>query len=191
MKKNIKKIIILISVIFTIAILAMASFCAYLYFRPYNVIKERGVSFKYPKGLEIKRDGGGEFNLGYITYEIVVKFKYEYPVKESGISISIPTRDDAQSVTLSQTIAMDTTLKPENYLIPLQEITINGNKGVIVKYRDDRVWPGEPSVPGVDTIIHLESKYKNSPVMINYGENDADPDSLDQAWEMILKTLKY
>lgn len=190
MKKNIKKIAILSVIALVLVGLIIGGIFAYFNFKPYNTIKEQGVSFKYPKGLEIKKDKLSQ-DKGYILYSIKTKFIYGHLPKESLILIQIPTKDNGRSMTLSESIERDTTLKPEDYLISLRETTINGNKGMMVKYRDDRTWPGEPPMYGFDTIIHLESKYKNSPVALSYNERDTDPDSLDEAWEMILTSLKF
>lgn len=189
MKKNIKKIILPISIILAVSILAIASYYTFLYFRTYNIVKDAGVSFRYPKGLEIKRD---EYTSAYITYQIRTEFKYtHYPANEASILVKIPTKDHGLSMSLAESIERDTTLKTEDYIIPLQETIINGNKGMIVRYRDNRIWPGEPPMHGFDTIIHLESKYNNSPVILLYNERDTDPDSLDKAWEMILSSIKF
>lgn len=176
-------------VVFLIAI----GVTGYFRLRSYNIIKEGGISFKYPKGLEIKKDGPSQYT-GYIEYLIRTEIKYGSLPKESGIIVRIPTKNRAEDsgvkLTLSN-ILQANNIKPENYIAPIKEINTNGNKGEVATYRLDRQLPGDIPVHSIFSEVYLDYKYANAPVILEYEEKDTDQDSLDAAWEMILKTLKY
>lgn len=48
-----------------------------------------------------------------------------------------------------------------------------------------------PPTHSIFSEVYLSSKYSNAPVRLKYEEKDTDSNSLDAAWETILKTLKY
>ncbi|MFH1193675.1 MAG: hypothetical protein V1661_01630 [bacterium] len=187
------KIILLSAIILSTIGLLTAGVSAYLYFRPFNVIKEKGFSFKYPKGLDIKKDGPSQYT-GYIEYLIRTKIIYGRLPQESSIIVNIPTKDRTKNegveLTLSNILKANN-IKSENYLTPIKEITIDGHKGEMVEYRLDRQLPGDIPVHSIFSEVYLNSSYANAPIMLEYINQDSDPDSLNTAWEMILKTLKF
>jgi hypothetical protein len=187
-----KKIILLGAIIFVIISLAAAGTLFYLHSKQFNSIKENGVSFKYPKKFEIKKDGpiGSDGRFGY---QIRTKFTYDQSsFGQSMIDIVIPTNNiekvSGGFYTLEDVLKAN---KIESYIIPIQEININGHKGEMVKYRLDREYVGDSPTHSVFTYIYLDTKYVNAPITLVYENKDTDPGSLDAAWETILKTLKY
>jgi hypothetical protein len=188
-----KKIILISAIIFIVISLALAGTLFYLHSKQFSSIKENGISFEYPKGLEIKKDGPTE-GVGYISYSVKTKFKYDQSsFKESFISIGIPTRDNKEEGGLYtlENLLNSSNLKKEDYIIPIKEVNINGRKGEMAKFRIDREPEGDTATHSVFTYIYLDSKYSNAPITLEYENKDTDPNSLDGSWETILKTLKY
>jgi hypothetical protein len=187
-----KKIILLSGIIFIVISLAAVGTLFYLHSKQFNSIKENGVSFKYPKGLEIKRDGPLDSD-GRFGYQIRTKFTYDQSsFGQSMINIVIPTKNTEK--VSGGIYTLDDLLKGEkieNYIIPLKEVEINGHKGELVKYRLDREYVGDFPTHSVFTYVFLDTKYANAPITLEYENKDTDPGSLDAAWETILKTLKY
>jgi|GEM_PF-5643745 hypothetical protein len=188
-----KKIILLSAMFLIVVSLTVVGSLFYLHSKQFNNIKENGVSFEYPKGLEIKKDGPTE-GVGYISYSIKTKFKYDQSsFKESYISIGIPTRGNKNEGGLYtlENLLNSSNLKKEDYIIPIKEVNINGHKGEMAKFRIDRKPEGDIATHSVFTYIFLDSKYSNAPIILEYENKDTDPNSLDKVWETILKTLKY
>jgi hypothetical protein len=189
-----KKIILIGAIIFIVISLAAVGTLFYLHSKQFNSIKENGVSFKYLKGFEIKRDGPIDSD-GRFGYQIRTKFTYDQSsFGQSMIDIVIPTNNiekvSGGFYTLEDVLKVKD-LKKENYIIPIQEININGHKGEMVKYRLDREYVGDLPTHSVFTFIYLDTKYMNAPITLVYENKDTNPNSLDAAWETILKTLKY
>jgi hypothetical protein len=187
-----KKIILPSGIIFIVISLAAAGTLFYLHSKQFSSIKENGVSFKYPKGLGIKKDGPGDLD-PRIIYQIRTKFTYDQSsFGQSMIDITIPTNNiekvSGGFYTLEDVLKAN---KIENYITPIQEISINGHKGEMVKYRLDREYVGDSPTHSVFTFVYLDTKYTNAPITLVYENKDTNPGSLDAAWETILKTLKY
>ncbi|MCG2686666.1 hypothetical protein L6278_00840, partial [Candidatus Parcubacteria bacterium] len=159
MKKNIKKIIKFSIIILSVTILVIAGLYTYLQFRPYNIIRESVVSFKYPKGLEIKKDPPSQDG-GYVTYQIRTEFKNTYPSNESIILIEIPIKDTASQsggLFTLRSILQANDIKEENFIMPIKEIEINGNEGEMTEYRLDREFVGAPPTHSIFSEIYLNS----------------------------------
>jgi hypothetical protein len=187
-----KKIILLSAIIFIVISIAAVGTLFYLHSKQFNNIKESGVSFEYPKGFEIKKDGPADFDTR-IIYQIRTKFTYDQSsFGQSMINIAIPTNNiekvSGGYYTLADVLkANDIT----NYIIPLKDIEINGHKGKMAKYRLDREYVGDSPTHSVFTYVYLDTKYSNAPITLEYENKDTDLSSLDTAWETILKTLRY
>lgn len=61
----------------------------------------------------------------------------------------------------------------------------------MVKYRLDREYNGAHPTHAVFTYVFLDTKYSNAPLTLAYENKDTEQNSLDDAWETIIKTLKY
>jgi len=172
-----KKIIIGIIVFILLLSLAIAG---YLYFIPHKTISEEGLSFSYPK--ELKIDGGIiQPSNSYIQYYI--ENSKIIGLNRSFISVYIPRKNSQSKKILADYI------EPE-FRSLVKPITLNGHKGETVTYHLDRQLPGDRPVQAEITTTYLLSDYLNTPVMITYYRYDVD-NSLDEAWKIFLKTLKY
>lgn len=181
MKNKLKIIIIGISII-AISALGIAG---YFYFRPYEVVNKDVYSFKYPKEFDIS--GGVVIEeANSITYRISNK---KLEGSRSSIEMTLPIKDANRNFkwTLSEILKGN-----DAEFIPLiKNIEINGHKGEMVEYRIDRQLPGDRPIHATHIRLLLDSEYSDMSVWLHYFKDDTDPHSLNKAWEMLLKTLKY
>jgi len=178
--KSRKKIII--GVIASFIVFILAGVAGYFYFKPsYKTFFQDGISFSYPKELNMELTIN-EFSVnsaGYADYKIQgsrVGYDMSY------ISISAPTKNTERKFSLSNRVRSD-------IVPPIKSITINKLKGKYITYYLNEQLEGDVPVKANITKIFLSSKYPNAPIMLSYFRSDADP-SLDETWNMILKTLK-
>lgn len=170
-----KKIIILaLFIVFLISI-----FIGYSNYKSYNKISELGLSFSYPKEFMIDKD---DMNNNWYTNYIIENQKVP-GFNRSTITIYIPKKNEESKRTLA-----DYTEPRFHELI--KPITINGHEGEAVTYYLNEQKPGDRLVQAEITHIYLASDYANTPVAITYYRYDADH-SLDKAWKIFLKTLRY
>ncbi len=101
----------------------------------------------------------------------------------SYISIYEPIQNSDKKSNLADNV------RPE-FISLIQPVVINGLKGEFVTYRLDEQLPGDQPVHADITKIYLSSQYTNTPISLFYSRSDTDS-SLDETWNLILKTIRY
>ena len=145
-----------------------------------TTISNNGTTFSLPKNLHVE-------NLAISTdknYKSYWIYDQEFPgVIGSNIYIYIPINNGESFKKLSDRI------RPEFAQLILP-IIINGHKGEFSTYHLNEQLLGDRPVQAQETTIYLNSNYSNAPIILYYIKYDGG-NSLDDAWEMIIKTLKY
>jgi len=183
-KTFLKRIIFSFLIIITLLILIVG---ARIYFRPdktisklSTTISDNGITFSFPKNLYVENLGVTS-GKSYKSYRI---YDREFPgVIGSNIRISIPINNNDALKELRDN------LRPEfaAFILP---IVVNKHKGEFVTYHLSEQLPGDRPVQAQNTKIYLNSNYANTPLILSYTKYDGG-NSLDDAWEMIIKTLEY
>lgn len=176
-----KKIIISLVVLFIVFALGTL----YTYLKPLKTISKNGVSFSYPKTLSLENDSvaGFSYDHYFITNPLLGV------TKRSTISISIPLDGTAKTRSLAEEVKSILELKDFSLKKDITNINIDGHNGEMIVYT---AFNAESIPPFTITYIikQLKSKYSFVPIELKYVKLDSDS-SLDQAWEVIQKTLKF
>ena len=171
-----KKIIIGFVILF---ILFGVGIAKYSHFNSsYITFSGNNISFSYFKGVEFE---GRIVTSLYKIYNIR-RAKISGP-NGSYIYIGEPIQNGEKEKTLADNV------RPE-FISLIQPVVINGLKGEFVTYRLDEQLPGDQPVHTDITKIYLSSQYTNTPISLFYSRSDTDS-SLDETWNLILKTIKY
>jgi hypothetical protein len=164
---NNNKTLLIILILLSVIILG-----GYFYLKPYKKISENNYSFYYPKNLFMERSDVTDRFIIYRIYDNINEIRVNFPIKASSRQLFEYIEPQFRS--------------------QIEPFELNGHKGEYITYRLDRQLRGDIPVHGQFTVIYLESEFKETPVILEYVHIDNDNNNnLDEAWKLILKTLKY
>ncbi len=172
--------------IFIITILILfAVFALFVqqYLNPLKIISENGFSFSYNKYFSIKES--------FVESSSYIQYSIKDPsINRSRISVSIPIKNGGGTASFKDQIKDLKDMKEKGLeglpdLPEISDVVINGHDGreMVLKINNDYI-------NQVITLIQLESKYSITPVLLVYTRYDEDS-SLDETWNLILKTIRY